>query len=121
MIKFLYPRFLTDSAEYDQAAALWKERWEKLITRAGQQGEWDSPWINTTFADGTPCRDGNPIFSAVCPKRRLGVRVIQQEPADAPRELEFWTDTFGGGDPLATKELVISCVLTSETVLSVTF
>jgi hypothetical protein len=119
MAEILYPGFLTDPKEYDKVASLWRGRWQQLITWAGQQQAWKDPWINNTFANGTPCLDANPIFSAVCPTRRLGVRVIQQEPADDPRELSFWTDTFGADDPLAIKELVISCVLTAETLNNV--
>lgn len=119
MAEFFYPRFLTDPAEYDKAAAFWSSRWEQLLAWAGQLGAWEHPWANTTFADGTPCRDGNPIFSSICPERRLAVRVIQQEPGNDPKELNFWTDTFAKGDPLATRELVVSCVLTPETFNSV--
>jgi hypothetical protein len=88
-----------------------------VIERTGEKALWQVPWLNTTFADGTPCRDGNPIFSAVCPARRLGVRVIQREPAGNPRELNYWIDTFAQGEPEAIRELVISCVLTEETVV----
>jgi hypothetical protein len=62
-------------------------------------------------------RDGNPIFSAIAPGRRLGVRVIQIEPADNPKELDVWTDTFAEGSPEVVKELVVSCVLTDRTLL----
>ena len=71
--------------------------------------------IQTTFADGTPCRDGNPIFSAYSPSRRRGVRIIQLEPAGDARELTFWVDDFARGDPEQVKELVVSCVLSEET------
>jgi hypothetical protein len=45
----------------------------------------------------------------------LAVRVIQLEPADDPKEFHVWTDTFAEGSPEAIEELVISCVLTNET------
>ena len=115
MVKYIFPNFLNDPEEYVQAEALWQTRWQELIRSVGQEGLWKSPWINTTFANGTPCRDGNPIFSAVCHSRRLGLRVIQQEASGNPRELDFWTDTFAEGEPEAVNELVISCVLTDET------
>jgi hypothetical protein len=115
MVEFIFPDFLNSSSEYAQAEALWQSRWQELIRWVGQEGLWRTPWINTAFANGTTCRDGNPIFSAVCVTRRLGIRVIQQEPAGIPRELYFWTDTFAQGQPEAVNELVISCVLTDET------
>jgi len=110
----LYPKFLTDEQQYEQAQALWHDRWQSLIRSDARHGLWMTPWLSTTFADGTPCHDGNPIFSAVCPSLHLGVRVIQLEPSGEPRELTFWIDTFGEGGE-AVKELVISCALTAET------
>jgi hypothetical protein len=117
MVKYLFPNFLNDPHEYEQVEAVWHERWDDLVRRVGQEWLWKSPWLNTHFADGTPCRDGNPIFSAVSPLRRLGVRVIQVEPSDNPRELHVWADTFAKGEPEAIKELVITCVLTDQTLL----
>ena len=40
---------------------------------------------------------------------------MQEEPSDNPREFAFWTDIFAKGDPEEVRELVISCVLTNET------
>jgi hypothetical protein len=114
MVKFLFPRFLTDVREYQQAEALWQERWHDLIHGLGEPDLWRTPWLNTRFADGTACRDGNPIFSAVCPSRGLGLRVIQLDPA-GKREMHSWTDVFAEGSDEAVKELVISCTLTPTT------
>jgi len=85
-----------------------------LVRRVGQERQWVTPWLTTTFANGTPFADGNPIFSAVAPDRWLGVRVIQVEPSEEPQEPSFWTDTFAEGEPEAIKELVITCALTSQ-------
>lgn len=115
MVDYLYPSFLSNPYEYEQAEALWRDRWEELLRWAGQREErWKTPWLNTDLANGVPCRDGNPIFSAICPSRRLGLRVIQLEPSGEPRELYFWIDMFGEGEE-TIKELVISCALTEET------
>jgi len=61
--------------------------------------------------------DGNPIFTTVCPGRRLGVRVIQYSP-ESPHEvdLDWWVDSFGDEkSPDSIRELVISCVLSAQT------
>jgi hypothetical protein len=115
MTTLLYPNFLIDPREYEQAEALWQERWKELADKVRPAEQWQSPWLTTAFADGTPFRDGNPIFSALCPARRLGIRVIQVEASDGEEELAFWTDTFAEGGSNAVKELVVSCVLTSKT------
>jgi hypothetical protein len=115
MIQVLVPNFLNDPAEYNQAESTWRQTWAAVVHDAGQVGRWQTPWINTMSNDGTCLRDGNPIFSAVCPERHLGVRVIQVEPEDDFDEITAWTDTFGEGDPDAVKELVIHCVLSDAT------
>jgi hypothetical protein len=117
MDKYLYRNFLSDSVAYDAAESLWSKHWEELRERVGDPNEWETPWLNTRFADGTPCRDGNPIFSAISPLHRRGIRVIQLEPAADPRELYFWIDTFDEGGPNGIDELVISCALTRETLM----
>jgi hypothetical protein len=116
MVKSLFPNFLKDPTEYRQAETLWRERWDELVRRVGQERSWVTPWLTTTFADGTPFADGNPVFSAIAPDRRLGVRVIQVEPSEE-RELSVWTDTFAEGGPEAVNELVIACALTPQTLV----
>lgn len=111
----LFPDFMHEPLQYDRAEALWAEKWRELIQRAGQEDRWESPFYITTFVDGTPCRDGNPIFSAADPVRQLGVRVIQFEPTSDSEELVSWFNTFAKGEPEEIHELVISCSLTEAT------
>ncbi len=117
MDKYLFRNFLSDSAEYNGAETLWRERWEELRDRVRDRDEWKTPWLSTEFADGSPCRDGNPIFSAVSPLSRRGIRVIQLQPSADPRELYFWIGKFDEGTPRKIDELVISCALTRETLM----
>src|SRR5438876_7544673 len=114
MADSLFPSFLNNAKEYKRAQRLWQSQWRGLVGSAGQKGRWECPWLNTAFADGTSCRDGNPIFSAVNRHDRLGIRVIQLEPRKNSAEISHWTDEFGQG-PEAINELVISCVLTEQT------
>lgn len=115
MVDYLFPNFLSDLHEYKQAEFLWQQHFQELLRRVCQEGQWQTPWANTNFANGTPCRDGNPIFSAISPSRRLAVRIIQFGPADDAEEFHFWKDTFADTEPEAIEELVISCVLTEQT------
>jgi len=114
MVSYLFPNFLRNAGEYDQAARFWQEQWDDLISRLGESELWQTPWLGTTFANGSASRDGNPIFSAVSHSRRLGIRIIQVEPQENPREIAFWTDRFDDGED-AIDELVIACVLTHQT------
>jgi hypothetical protein len=115
MDKYLFPNFLLNPAEYAQAEALWVKRWKERREYARDRDEWKAPWLSTAFANGTPFGDGNPIFSAVSPSRLRGIRVIQLEPSADSRDLCFWLDVFDKDGPEKIDELVISCVLTSET------
>lgn len=117
MARALYPDFLEAPHQYAQAEETWRRHWSDLARRTGELDLWKTPWGSTTFVDGTPIRDGNPIFSAVCPSRRLGIQVIQLEPSEHPRELYCWIDTFAQGEPEEIIVLVISCVLTDQTLL----
>jgi hypothetical protein len=112
---FRFPDFSRDAVQYDQAQAMWAEKWEELLRRAGQAAAWESPFYTTTFVDGTACRDGNPMFSAADPVRRIGVRVIPFEPTGDNGELVSWRNTFAKGEPEEIEELVISCSLTDWT------
>ena len=116
-MSYLFPNFLTDRQQYQDAETLWKRRWDGLVRHLGESELWESPWLATTFGDGTPMLDGNPIFSAVSAERRQGVRVIQLEPAENPHEISIWIDKFAKNEPQEISELVIACVLTDETLL----
>jgi hypothetical protein len=115
MVEYLFPHFLSDPREYKQAEVLWREQWDDLVRRVRQERLWETPWVNTCSVNETPIQDGNPIFSAISPRRRRAIRVIQLEPSDNPRAFYVWTDTFAEGSSEAIEELVISCVLTHET------
>jgi hypothetical protein len=114
MATHMFPRFLEDRAEYARAEAYWRELWDEVVASAYQQGEWQHPWLRTTFADGTPFLDGDPISSAWCPSRRLGIRVIQNEPQREGMELTFWRDTTGDEWTGEVNTLVIACALSDE-------
>jgi hypothetical protein len=110
MTKELFPGFLADASQYERAEGYWRDLWRGLLTQVGQADQWRSPWLTSEH-------DGNPIFSAICSGRRLGVQVIQHV-AESPEEidLDWWIDWFGEeSDPDSVRKLVISCVLTDRT------
>jgi len=118
---YLFPDFLNDPKEYAKAEKLWVQTWFALIKRPGHQKDWKVPWFENKFGNGEPCLDGNPIFSAVDRRRRIAVRVLQTPlAADGGPDLIHWTDTFGKGDPEELDELVISCVLSDDTLVQAT-
>jgi hypothetical protein len=114
MVEYLFPRFLDDTREYARAEAYWHRLWDEIVPLAWAW-EWKQPWLKTSYADGTPFCDGDPIFSAWSPSSKLAVRVIQNRPQGQNPALDFWTDTVGDewtGEVIA---LVISCTLSRQT------
>lgn len=112
MSAIVYPRFLVDAEEYQLSERCWRDLWCEIDSIAGPSFGWTSPWLIASAR----LRDGNPIFTAVSPKLRRGIRVIQEDPIDLKPEFCAWLDTFGGDitDPDAIHELVISCTLSAE-------
>src|SRR5262245_6873146 len=106
----LFPCFLSDARRYEQAERWWGDLWRDILAQTRQEAVWHSPWLHSD-------RDGNPIFSAINPARRLGVQVIQEAP-ESPDEgdLDYWVDWFGEErEADSVQKLVICCVLTDRT------
>jgi hypothetical protein len=110
----MYANFLVDPEIYDLLAKRWADRWSKLLKHHGAVEAWKTAWISVSFANGTPMRDGNPIFSAINKNGRIAVRIIQEEPSESEEKITHWINTTENGDQLI-KELVISLELTPET------
>ena len=113
MVTYRYRDFLSDPQQYAQAEAFWRDLWEQMGRLTGQRDEWKHPWLTTTFANGVPFLDGDPIFSAISRTRDLAVRVIQHEPERDEPELDYWVDEFGD-EWNKVRVLAISCALSVE-------
>src|SRR5690349_7245784 len=113
MITHLYSNFLRDDREYWLSEDHWLRLWEQLDPRVRDEFAWRQRWFEPL---PRALGEGNPIFSAVSPVLRRGIRVIQHEPTESGVEIQAWPDTFGGGidDPDSISELVIACALSDE-------
>lgn len=98
--EYLHPELLRDPRAYAEAERFWQSVWEQVDPFRRLFLGWESPWLAT---DGL---DGNPIFTAWSPIRRLGLRVIEFEPQRDSDNLQFWLDSFDA--PLTINELVIA-------------
>jgi hypothetical protein len=112
-VPILYRNFLEDYKQYKEVENFWQEVWNEIKSDKKSSDEWRTPWFENAFADGTPCQDGNPIFSAVSSKIGKAIRIIQLNPESHEKSFGWWLDTFGdenmAGEPI--KELVVACVL----------
>jgi hypothetical protein len=110
MPHWIHSNFAQNAGAYAKAQKHWEKLWKKMV-RATQSGhEWDYPWMKNSALDG------NPIFSAVCPQLRRGIRIIQEErESTGPADLDWWIDHFGEeGSAKSIRELVISCCPSRE-------
>ena len=113
---YLFRNFLDDADEYAKSEELWLRTLNAVTERLGQKKRWKAPWIKPKFADGTPHQDGNPMFNALDQSRRLAINIIQVPAAAAGEpDLIYWTKTLAEGDPEEAETLVISCVLSDDT------
>lgn len=100
IMKHLFQNFLQDRRVYRLNEQYYNNLFSRMLNKEV------SPFYNTTFGNGDPFFDGNPIFSALHGGRI--VRIIQHEASTTPR-LKVWLDEFDG-----KQELVLSTELTDE-------
>lgn len=109
----LYPNHTNDLQEYIASRALWRQLFDQ-IKCADYQGPMWTQWMETTYANGTPCYDDSmPIYTQWCEERGKGIKIWQHDPAEDWASADFfdarmepWGE-FGEVDTLD-----ISCVLT---------
>jgi hypothetical protein len=113
MIEHLYANFLNDPREYALSEQHWINLWNQLEPHCRTDKGWHQPW----FEPLPPSLGaGNPIFTAVSPVLRRGIRVIQHQPTETSLEIQAWLDFFGGSsdDVDRIEEIVISCALSDS-------
>jgi hypothetical protein len=99
-MKHLFQNFLHDRRVYRLNEQYYRNLFGKLLNQD------IAPFYATTFQNGEPFLNANPIFSGIHEGRI--VRVIQKEASEQPR-FRAWLDQFEGMD-----ELVLSLELTDE-------
>jgi len=104
----MYDNFLTDEKEYFSLEEYWKDHFTDLLKAAGEKPEdWQYPYYNTAFSNGTKFMDGNPIFSAQSLKTGEIMKIVQ-EAFEGEELLEHWEDP-------EDQRLTIVCALTENT------
>ncbi|WP_027002760.1 hypothetical protein [Hugenholtzia roseola] len=110
--KPLFRTFLQSPQQYGRLEAWWKKQFVAYFP--------DCPdckinWHKAQYANGTPLRDGNPIFTVYIPKIGKNIRIVQEALEDEQDiHLDTWTDKKYYQDKLVP-ELVIALTLTKET------
>ena len=113
MVDHLYPNFLHDGRQYRLAEEHWLGLWQRVDPPARERFAWQQPWFQPLSRS---LGEGNPIFSAVSPMLRRGIRLIQHAPTEPGLEIQAWLGSFGDNrsDANRIEELVISCALSDQ-------
>lgn len=112
MDDFLFAYFLEDHAVYAAVEAYWQARLAFLDGRC-------APYLRTSFANGQPFNDGNPIVNLADRNAGKAARIVQQ----CPQEFGACYTSFGQAIELAgsdghlrpAREKVIVLTLTQAT------
>jgi DNA modification methylase len=115
MANLRFPDFMEQAASYDAAEELWKT---KLDAIAELYGFKCVSYINVFSSNGNKHRHGNPIFSSKVNATNRAVRIIQEK-AEHPNDqfISAWLDSFAIDEAKPLQELVISLVLSEETLV----
>ena len=96
MEEYLFANYLTDPAVYDAAVAFWRDSFKPILEKAPRV--WKDSWLATSGCNGTPFRDGDPMYSAVALDKSRGIRVRQDAQGQEPGAA-VWIYRYGKDDP----------------------
>ncbi len=113
MSRLLFENFLNNSSEYERAVAFWDELVRGGLKKQFDSEEWKS-WLNTSFENGSPDRDGNPIVSYISNSRHKAIKIVQLPPCDLVT-IDASIRLFAPNDPEEIPYLEIIAVLTEKT------
>lgn len=125
-MNLLFPDFLSSAEAYAEAQGYWSATLSALVAERGHTLLF--PFYTQSLRDGTPLRDGNPIFSGYVPEQHKLLRIIQYVPAPGDEVFSTWQDSWpaadmppgfrppsDGGAEGDVPELVVSLALSEET------
>jgi hypothetical protein len=106
----LYANFLESKSVYSLNAHYWSRLLQR-VTNAKKMSVQNNV-LTTTFNNGRPFFDGNPIFDALIDNKKA-IRIIQEQPDSSELNINAWveeTEIHGH----TVEELVINLELTKE-------
>ena len=87
--KLLRALFQSESS-YRRAEQWWADFWARL---PGSK-HWQSPWLKTAFADGTPMLDGSGILSGKHPEMGRAFQITQEQDEGIRGRVTWWKQTW---------------------------
>jgi len=110
MAHHLFKNFLEDQNVYILNVSYWQKTVKKILAESDRQNTRFKEYLNTSFANGTPFLDGNPIFNAVFENNKA-IRIRQEEPESNEVVIAAWLDQV---EDETIPELVIALELSKE-------
>jgi hypothetical protein len=90
-------------SDYRRAEQWWADFWAKLPGST----PWQSPWLNTRFADGSLMLPGDGILSAKHPEAGRAFRIIQEEDDAVRGRITWWKQTWDPDDENLTMLVIV--------------
>nr|MCU0391049.1 hypothetical protein [Thermoflexibacter sp.] len=106
----LFKDFLKNKEIYLENTIYWQTIIDKILLPHQIETE---IWLETSFANGEPFLDGNPIFHFIVKKQKKAVRIIQEEIENNKVAITAWINNTEF-DEIEINELVISLQLSEE-------
>ncbi len=110
MVQHLFKDFLKNKRIYAENVGYWQSIVSELFAPTQIKAE---AYLQTTFANGEPFLDGNPIFHFVVKKLNKAVRIVQEVAESDKLEITAWISNTEL-DEMEINELVIVLQLSEE-------
>lgn len=110
MVQHLFKDFLKNKRIYAENVGYWQAIVSELLAPTQIKAE---AYLQTTFANGEPFLDGNPIFHFVVKKLNKAVRIVQEVAESDKLEITAWINNTEL-DEMEINELVIVLQLSEE-------
>lgn len=90
-------------SDYRRGQQCWLDFWAQIPGSSS----WVSPWLKTSFADGTPMLDGDGILSAKHPTIGRAFKVIQEQDDSVGGRINWWRQTWDPDDENLTMLVLV--------------
>jgi len=116
MLSYLFPNFLSDEKEFDEAVRYWSSLCDEILSKYGQSGVWEL-WLNHDPATIDQDDDNFSIYSLISNNRKKGLIIHQQDPKVHTKwEVAAWTKEYEreSDEFWASVYLVFNCNLSQK-------
>lgn len=107
----MFTGFLDNDDLYYKVESYWEKKCLALMQNCKNKENWKT-WLKTSYVNGQPFLDGNPIYSLINFNVKRAIKVIQVE--EEGNLLDFWLEDYESQIG-KIDVLTVYCVLNDET------